>query len=93
MTSERTRRRRGRIPKAERDLLADSLHLLADGDHAACRNPFSVFITPDRFAALWREHGAAIEKQWRETGHQPSSWWFWKAREAGIKLQVHGGHS
>lgn len=86
MTSERTRRRRGRLPKGQRELLADRLHLVADGDPTACRNPFARFMSPDLFAALWREHGAAIVERWRETGHQPSSWWRWLAGRAGVTV-------
>lgn len=87
MTSERTRRRRGRLPKADRDRLADRLHLLADADHAECRNAFTVHaFTPDAFRTLWEQHGDEIERCWHETGHQPSSWWRWLAGRAGVAV-------
>lgn len=87
MTSERTRRRRGRLPKADRDRLADRIHLLADGDHAECRNPFTVHaFTPDAFRKLWGEHGEGIVERWRETAHQPSAWWRWMAGRAGVAV-------
>ena len=86
--SERTRRRRPRLSRADRERLADRLHLLADGDHRECSNPFSPnAMTPAVFADLWREHGDEIAARWRETGHQPSTWWLAMARRARVKFR------
>lgn len=79
-------RRKPRLSRLDRDRLADRLHLLADGDHAECRNPFAKFAAPAYFAELWPEYGAGIVERWRETGHQPSSWWRWVAGCAGVAV-------
>jgi len=80
-------RRKPRMSRLERDRLADRLHLLADGDRAECRNPFTAHaFTPDAFRKLWEEHADEIERRWRETGHQPSAWWRWMAGRAGVAV-------
>lgn len=80
-------RRKPRMSRLEREHLADRLHLLADGDRAECRNPFTAHaFTPDAFRTLWGQHGAAIVERWRETGHKPSSWWRWLAGRAGVAV-------
>jgi len=89
MTSERTRRRRGRLPKADRDRLAAFLHLLADGQREEVANPFLAIrfgSEPDAFRKLWQEHGEGIVERWRETGHRPSPWWRWMAGRAGVAV-------
>lgn len=85
--SERTRRRRTRLSRADRDRMADRLHLLEDGEHAECANPFAPnALTPIVFAELWRDHGADVLERWQAAGHQPSAWWRAMARRAGVKV-------
>ena len=80
-------RRNPRSNRTDRKLMADRLHLLADGEHAACSNRFSVHaLHPEQFAELWTEHGESIVARWREEGHTPSDWWRWMARRAGVAV-------
>lgn len=90
--SQRTRRRRTRLSRADRERQADHLHLLADGDHRGCANEFAPnAMTPAIFAALWAEHGDEIRERWTEAGHQPSAWWLAMARRAGVKVRTETG--
>ena len=82
-------RRKPKMSRLERAHLTAYLHLLADGDRREVDNqflPIRFAHDHERFRALWAEHGAAIVERWREVGHQPSGWWQWVARGAGIEV-------
>ncbi len=82
-------RRKPRMSRLQREHLAAFLHLLADGPRDEIVNPFLAIrfgSEPERFAALWEEHGEGIAERWREAGHQPSPWWRWMAGRAGVAV-------
>lgn len=82
-------RRKPRMSRLQREHLAAFLHLLADGPREEVANPFLPIrfgSEPERFTALWEEHGEGIVERWRETGHQPSHRWRWMAGRAGVAV-------
>jgi hypothetical protein len=75
------------MTRADRRMLEDRLHLLADGDHRELQNEFAALaFKPEDFAQLWQEFGEGIRARWRELRHTPSAWWRALAAKAGVRV-------
>ena len=76
------------------------MNIISPPDKIGHKDPLSAGMTPevvdatlvlpfndiDAVRATVAEHGDEIAARWRETGHQPSSWWLAMARRARVKL-------
>lgn len=75
------------MTRADRRMLEDRLHLLADGDHRELHNEFAALaFKPATFRELWAEHAESVRARWRELGHTPSAWWRALAAKAGVRV-------